>query len=256
MIKLIYALVAAVVAAVLGIIANAAPEGAEYISRLRVLFLGAALIGYLGVAVFVWRERKGLLKWISLLAALLAIRILYVLIVNLAVILGGWLEAAARGAGVENTALLVHLALAIFTSMFASLVAMLGDGIVDNIMKKVRWAIVAALIAGVGVKDFAHPEDRTILPQQFRSEAPMAAEGGQDYKGVVSDKEQPFRVRLGAVLGTIRHSISPTDGWGGAIRDGLLARYRGQPDGSMADGFAALEAAMLDARPKLKAPES
>jgi hypothetical protein len=255
-IKLIYALVAAVVAGILGIIANASPEGAEYISRLRLLFLGAAVIGYLGLAVFVWKERKGILRWISLLVALLAVRILYVFVVNLAVILTGWLEAAARGAGVENTALLVHLALAIFTSVFASLVAMLGDGIVDNIMKKIRWAILAAVIAGAGVQDFSHPEDRRILPQRFGSEAPAQATYGQDYKTVVKDKDRSFRVRLGAVFGTVRHSISPSDGWGGSVRDDLLARYRSEPDGSMSDGFAALEASLLKARPTLKAPES
>ena len=105
------------------------------------------------------------------------------------------------------------------------------------------------------VEDFSHPEDRTILPQRFGTEAPAQATYGQDYKNVVKDKDRSFGVRLDAVVGLIRHSISPTDGWGGSVRDDMLARYRSDPDRSMADGFAALEAAMLKARPMLKAPE-
>ena len=116
--------VPAVLAGLLGLVANGA-EGAEaYIPKLRLLFLGAASLGYLGLAAFVWLKTRGWRRWGALVVGLAAVRVAYLPVIATALVVTGWLDWLGRMFGVEKLAAPVHYALACFVAALAGLVAL------------------------------------------------------------------------------------------------------------------------------------
>jgi hypothetical protein len=94
-------LVPAVVAGLLGVLAQGAEIDADYLPRLRFMFLGSAVLGYLGMAIFTWRRLGGVRRWGALLWGLVAARACYLPAMAGALVVTGWLEwlAGILGAG-------------------------------------------------------------------------------------------------------------------------------------------------------------
>jgi len=241
----------AVLGGLLGLVPHAAKDAAAYVERMRLLCLGSVLLGYFGVAFFVWRKSEGSRRWMSLAVGLLAVRVFYVPVLAVAIFLTGWLEWSAAKLGASQLSGPLHYALGCFlgaTACFATLLAVLAA----NSLRHPLWALAAALMAGVAVLALLHEEDRSVLPHPFDNLAPSPSADGPSYLDVVKDEEAPGTVRLLALFGALRHYASPRSGWGGVVREELLAQFRGRPDASLRARVGSLERALLRARSYLR----
>jgi len=246
--------VPAVLAGLLGLFPHAAPEGADYVPRLRGMLVGAAALGYLGPGVFFWRRAKGWKRWGALLLGLAAVRVLYVPVVAVAFVLVGWLEWGARTAGAGSFGGPLHYGFACLVAAFTSLAVLTVVAAAGNVAKP-KWIVPLLLFLGAGVLAFWHPEDRTVLPHPFAKDGPSPASRGPEYLDVAEDGERSWHVRVLAAFGGIRHALSARSGWGGAVREEMLARYRSKPGQSLRDRMLSLEAALDVARPLLTTSE-
>ena len=104
--------VPAILAGLLGLLANAADDPAAYVPRLRLMFLGSVGLGYLGLTLFVWLMARGWRRWGALLLALVAIRVAYVPTIATAVVVTGWMDWFGRLLGVTKLEGPIHYTLA------------------------------------------------------------------------------------------------------------------------------------------------
>lgn len=244
-------LVPAILAGGLGLLAHAAGDDAAYVPRLRVVCLGAAALGYLGIAVFVWRTARGWRRVLTLLAGLVAVRACYLPVLGLSVFLAGWLEWLARALGAGALSGPVHYALGCLLGALAGLFTLLGVAAVNHV-RSPAWALVGVALLALAVLAFAHPEDRAILPHPVADTTPLPSTSGPGYLDVVKDGGAPLRARVLAAFGGARHALSPRSGWAGAVREELLAQFRDRPDASHRARVSSLERALLRARPALR----
>jgi hypothetical protein len=95
-----------------------------------------------------------------------------------------------------------------------------------------------------------HRDDRAPLPHAFAEDAQPAAEG-KDYLDVTEDVNESARARLlGAIYGIV-DALSPRDGWAGAVREEMHARFRAAHDMSFRGRVTSIEGALRTARPLL-----
>lgn len=243
--------VPAVLAGFLGILAHQAGDAAAYLPRLRLLFLGAAALGYVGVGIFCLKKLRGWRLAGALVVALVALRVCYLPILSLALLVTGWLDWLGRTAfSATNLDGPIHYALACFVAAFSSLAALLLISAVSH-LKQIGWVMVLLVYVGLGVLAFWHAPDR-LNPHPFLSEAPPRATRGPGYFDVVEDSKRPVVTRVLAAGGLIRHALFPRSGWGGAIREELLARYRGDPGMTLSARVKCIEAALVNSRRLLR----
>jgi len=242
-------LVPAVLAGLLGILAHQAADAAEYLPRLRLMLLGAAALGYVGVAIFSLRKLKGWRLWGALLLGLAAARVCYLPVVTMSLLLCGWAEWIGRTVGAANLAGPIHYALPCFVAALTALTALLALAAASH-LKQIGWVMVLLLFGGMGTLAFWHQSDR-ITPHPFLSDAPPPATRGPDYFDVVEDSEGPVVTRVLAAGGLVRHAVSARSTWSGAIRSELLARYRGSPGMTLGERIKCFEAALVSSRPLL-----
>ena len=119
-------------------------------------------------------------------------------------------------------------------------------------IKKPAWIAWLLFVAGMAVIAFWNPKDRTVLPHAIVNEAPQPASIGPDYIDVVKDGERARMTRILAGGGAVRQALTPRTGWGGRVREEMLARFRGDPDLSLGERVTCLEASLLSAREELR----
>ncbi len=246
----------AILAGLLGLF-PAQAELSEYVPRLRVMFLGAVGLGYLGIAVFLFRKTAGWKRWVALVWSLAVVRVSYTLIISTAVLMAGWAAWLARLIGDQSLVLPIHYATACFAGALTGTIAIAAVSAGTN-LKRVGWIVIALLFVGEGVLSFWLPEDRHPSPHPF-ADAPPAAAHGPEYLEVVEDTDHTPVTRIIAAAATIRHAMWPRSGWGGSVRKGLLMRARANPEMGILVRVNCLEAALLEARKLLdrqKAPGS
>jgi len=240
---------AAVVAAgALGLFANAAGEGPEYVARVRILFLGAAALGCLGPMVLVWMKAQGARRAFCLPLPVLAARIAYVPSLHGALLLAGWTERLGRALGVERLAAPVHYALGCFVAALVCLAALVLVSAAANARRRASIAVLV-LYAAAGALAMWSPEDRVLLPHAMVAEDVQPAAEGKDYLDVTEDVNAPARTRILAALYGIVDAISPRSGWAEAVRADLHARFRAAPDMSLRARVTSIEGALRTARP-------
>lgn len=243
--------VAVVAAGALGIFANAADDGSAYVRRLGALFLGAAVLGWLGPGIFVWSKAKEGRRIVYLLLAILAARVAYVPSLEGGILLAGWVEQLGRALGGERLGMPVHYALGCFIAAitcFASLV------IVSAAAHARRPASIAifVILAGATLLTLSHAEDRALLPQALVGEDVQPAAGGENYLDIAEDTRRPARTRFLASLYGIVDAVSARSGWAGAVRMELHARFRADPDMSLRARVRSIEGALRTARPAFR----
>jgi hypothetical protein len=241
--------VTVVAAGALGLFAHAAGEAPEYVQRLRILFLGAAVLGWIGPSIFVFRKAKEGQRIACLLVATLAARVAYVPSLQAALLLAGWVErlGSALGGG-GRLGLVVHYALGSFVAALVCFVAFVVISAVAHARKPASIAVFALLALGA-LLAFSHPDDRTLLPQSLSGEDLQPAAEGEDYLDVAEDGSHTARTRiLGALYGIV-DAVSPRSGWAEAVRVEMHARFRADPDMSLRARVASIEGALRTARP-------
>jgi hypothetical protein len=244
---LVASFVLVVAAGALGVYANAAGEGPEYIQRLRILFLGAAALGCLGPTIFVARKAKGRTRACCLPLPLLAARIAYLPCLQGALLLSGWVERLGRAFGALRLGAIAHYSLG---CAVAALVCFAAFVLLSAAAHARRPASIAVFVFfGLGGA-FAlwHEDDRTPLPHAFVEDRQPAAEG-KDYLDVSEDVNRSGRARLLGALYGIADALSPRGGWAGAVREDLHARFRADPDMSLRARVTSIEGALRTARP-------
>lgn len=240
--------VAVVAAGALGLLANAAGEGPEYVQRLRILFLGAAALGCLGPIIFVWRKAKGPQRLLCLLLAVLAARIAYVPALEGAILLSGWVERLGRAVHAARLGGPVHYALGCFTAALVCFAALVLVSAVANARRPASIAVFV-LFAAAGALAFSSADDRALLPHAIVAEDLQPAAEGEDYLDVAEDGRRPARTRLLGALYGIADALSSRDGWSGAVRGEMHARFRAAPDLSLRGRVTSIEGALRTARP-------
>jgi hypothetical protein len=233
----------------LGAYANAAGEGPEYVQRLRILFLGAAFLGWLGPAIFTWRKAKEWERIFYVLLAVVAARIAYLPCLHGALLLAGWIERLGRAlGGGGRLGLVVHYALGCFTAGLACFVAFVVIAAAASARKPASIAVFVLL--GIGaLLAFWHREDRAPLPQELRGEDTQGAADGEDYLDLAEEGQRPARTRILAALYGITDALSARSGWADAVRHELHARFRADPDMSFRARVTSIEGALRTARP-------
>jgi len=214
------------------------------------MLLGSVALGWLGPAVFFLRKTDGWKKWAALVLGIVAARVLYLGLVTSSLVVTGWLDWLLRRFGPGDRSALLHYACGCLLALLTSLIVIF---VVDAFArpKRVSSAIIALVLIGAGVLQFWHPDDRIVSPHPFADDGPVPASQGPDYVAVVKDGKRAPYTRICAALGAARHAVSSRSGWGGVIREELLARYRSNPDQPLRDRVPALEAALRIARPEL-----
>lgn len=238
----------ALLAGVLGLMANGAEGSVDYLPRLRFMLMGAAVLGLAGVAIHVWRRLHGWRRWGALLLALVAVRVCYSPVVGAALVSAGWLDQLGRFLGAGHLGFLVHYSLPCFVSAFSTVLALLAVAAAAH-LRKVGWVMVLLLFCSMAVLAFWKPEDRAVSPHPLTaSGAPPPSANGPTYLEVVQSGSFDPVTRIEAAGGFLRHLLSPRSGWGGTVRDQLLQRFRGEPSMGLRERISCLEAAMLRAR--------
>lgn len=240
--------VAVVAAGALGLFANAADGGPEYVRRLRILFLGAAALGCLGPMVFVWLKAKGAKRVFCLPLPVLAARIAYVPALHGALLLAGWSERLGRAVGAERLAAPVHYALGCFVAALVCFAALVLVSAAANARRPASIAVFV-LYAAAGALALSVPDDRVLLPHAMVAEDVQPAAEGKDYLDVTEDVNARARTRILAALYGIVDAISPRSGWAEAVRAELHARFRASPDMSLRARVTSIEGALRTARP-------
>ncbi|MDH3593147.1 MAG: hypothetical protein OER88_14775 [Planctomycetota bacterium] len=246
--------VPAVLAGLLGLLANDAGDAAAYLARLRFAMLGSVALGYLGVAVFLLRKTVGWKRWAGIVWALLAVRVAYAPILGSGLVISSWLEWAARLLGAKRLAVPVHYMLPCFWCMIAGLWSLLAVAAFTRV-KQIGWAIITLIVVGLGVLSMWKPGDRAVSPHAFEENAPGPATVGPSYLDVAEDSRRDTVTRILAVAGVARHALQSRRGWSAVVRQELVARYRGTPTMTLRDRISCLEAAMVRARSTLSSPD-
>ena len=241
-------IVAPLLAGLLGLATDQAEDSEAYLTRLRFLLIGAALLGYLAVAWFAWRRGKGLMRFVTVAVGLLGVRIVYPIVPYLGTLVTGWLVWAARKLGADPSGAMVHYSLGVFIAAFSVVAALLTMTAVANLTHAVKWVVVLAVLGAVGFFDVTQ-ENWSINPHPFRKTGAAPSGRGPSYREVAEDSELPWRQRVGGLVGWGLHAVWPRSGWGGSIRTRLDRNFRGNPDGTLQDRVTELEAALVQARP-------
>jgi hypothetical protein len=242
-------LVTVVAAGALGAFANAAGEGPEYVQRLRILFLGATVLGWIGPSIFVLRKAKEWQRIACLLLSTLAARVAYVPSVGGALLLAGWIERLGRALGGEGRlGLIVHYALGCFLAALVCFVAFVVISAVAHARRPASIAVFALLGLGA-LLAFSHGDDRALLPQALKGDDVQSAADGEDYLELAEEGRRPARTRILATLYGIADALSPRSGWADAVRQELHARFRADPDMSLRARVTSIEGALRTARP-------
>jgi len=242
---------AAVLAGGLGLLANAALMGPEYLPRLRVLFLGAAALAYVGTAVFIWLKAKGLRRIGYLLLALAAIRISYVPALHGGLLVAGWIEWIGHALDGTRLGAPVHYALGCFTAAFASLAALVLLAAAAH-PQRAPSIVVFVVYAAAGLLAFSHADDRTPLPHAITAEDLQPAAEGPDYLDLAEENRAPARTRVLAALYGVVDALMPRRAWAGIVRTELHARFRAAPDASLLDRVTSIEGALRTARTEFR----
>ncbi len=232
----------------LGLFANAAGDGPEYLRRLRILFLGAAALGCLGPMVFTWLKAKGAKRVFCLPLPVLAARIAYVPSLHGALLLAGWIERLGRALGVERLGAPVLYALGCFVAALVCFAALVLVSAAANARRPASIAVFV-LFAVAGALALWSPDDRVLLPHAMVAEDLQPAAEGKDYLDVTEDVNAQARTRILAALYGIIDALSPRSGWAGAVREELHARFRAAPDMSLLARVTSIEGALRTARP-------
>ncbi len=240
----------AILAGLLGILAHQADGAVAYLAQIRIASLGAIALGYLGVAIFVFRKLSGWRRWAALLWGLLALRVAYVPLLASGVVLTSWLEWGARFFGGENLSLPVHYMLPCFWAMAATTWTLLAIAAASR-PKDIGWDMVTLIVIGLGVLSFWKPADRHPSPHRFESKAPSPATSGPTYLDVAEDSARDVVTRILATGGVVRNALQGRRGWSAVVREELAARFRGAPALSQKDRISCLEAALVRARKDL-----
>ncbi|MHC4576554.1 MAG: hypothetical protein ACYTFD_14550 [Planctomycetota bacterium] len=234
-------------AGLLGLLAHAGEAPDEYLRRVRLLFLGSVALGYLGAAALILRTTGGWRRWGALVLALAATRVCYVPVLAAAFLLAGWCDWCGRLFGAQSLGGPIHYALACFTAAGTTLVA-LGAVAAAAHIKRPGGIVTLVLLAATGVLVFWNPVDRKILPHPMAEDVSRPATTGPGYLDVVEDRERSTLTRIFAAGSGVRHALSPRSGWGGRVREEMLARFQGNPELSLGERVTSLEAALLTAR--------
>ena len=240
--------VAVVVAGGLGLFANAAGDGPEYVSRLRILFLGASALGCLGPMLFVWLKAKGAKRVFCLPLPVLAARIAYVPALHGALLLAGWTERLGRALGAERLQAPVHYALGCLVAALVCFAALVLVAAAATPRRGISIAVFV-LYAATGALAVWSPDDRVLLPHATVAEDLQPAGEGKDYLDITEDVNAPARTRILASLYGIVDAVSPRSGWAEAVRADLHARFRASPDMSLRARVTSIEGALRTARP-------
>lgn len=235
----------------LGVYADAAGEGPEYVQRLRILFLGATALGLLGPTVFVWSKAKGRTRTLFLPLPLIAARIAYLPSLQGGLLLAGWTERLGRALGVARLAAPVHYALGCFVAALVCFAALVLVSAAAHARRPASIAVFVLFALG-GAFALWHPDDRTPLPHAFVKEDTQPAAEGKDYLDVTEDVKASARARLLGALYGIVDAISPRSGWADAVRREMHARFRADPDMSLRARVTSIEGALRTARPSIR----
>lgn len=255
MIRWIVSLAPALAAALLGFVAQRAESPESYVQRLRVLIAGSLVLAWIAVAIYVWRRQEGAFRRSLLLLLMLAtLRILYVPLVEIALVGAAWIERFGARAGLADRSVFAHASFGFLVAGLAGPFCML---VVAAVTRPLRWltSIGLLLLVLFGVAAFLAPGDRRIVPQDLGSrveERPAPASAGADFSEVLLRRGERISTRVVAAAGFLLHSAMPRAGWGGAVRDGIERRYRAEPNESWTDALADLEQAFLESRPALR----
>lgn len=233
-------------AGVLGLTVVQVEDAGGYLSRLRFLFLAGAGLGFFGVFWFSWRRGRGPRALIAAVAALLAVRILFPLILILAVIVTGWIDWIATKAGGSLPEWLLHYGLGVFIGAFSVVAALVG-AVAATHVKQPKWVITLVVLGAVAVFTFTGP-DASALP--VTDTPAVGSSSGPTTWEVVRDGERPLRVRARAAMATVFQTVMPRSGWGGTVRNELIKYSRGTPEASLPQRVWILEQALLKARPE------
>jgi hypothetical protein len=242
--------VSVVVAGGLGLLASAAEDGSAYVRRLGILFLGAAVLGWLGPGIFIWRKAKATegRRVLYLLLSILAARVVYVPAIQVALLLAGWIDRLGRALGGERLGAPVHYALGCFVAATICFAAFVVVSAAAHARRPASIGVFVLLLCGA-VLAFSHPDDRAILPQGLAREDTQGAADGEDYLDIAEDTKRPARTRIIAALFGVVDAISPRSGWADAVRRELHARFRADPDMSLRARVLSIEGALRTARP-------
>ena len=245
--------VPALLGGLLGLLPWKAGE-ADYVAAMRLACLGAAAIGHLGVAWFVWRKAKDTRRVVLLVLLLPVFRLVYRPALELAQVFSGWVASVGALAHVPRLGLPVHVAL---FGAFAFLCALFASLAILSLSRRpgwLSWATWLALLL-VGWLSFVEPADRTVSPHPFAPREPVVAQDRNlAYGDVVVAAAYPLHVRVVAALAWTRHLLTPDEGWSGTVATRRLHAFRERPAGPLADGLAALEEGWAGARPELTPP--
>jgi hypothetical protein len=241
-----------VAAGALGAFANAAEDGPEYVWRLRILFLGATLLGWLGPAIFTWRKAKEGERILYVLLAVIAARVAYVPSLEGALLLAGWVERLgdALGGG-GRVGFIVHYVLGCALAAIVCFVAFVVISAAAQARKPASIAVFVLLGLGA-LLAFSHREDRALLPQAVRGDDAQPAADGEDYLDLAEESQRPARTRILAALYGITDALAPRGGWADAVNREMHARFRADPDMSLRARVTSIEGALKTARPAFR----
>jgi len=237
-----------VVAGGLGVFASAAGEGGDYVSRLRILLLGAAALGCLGPVIFVARKAKGARRAFCLPLPVVAARIAYVPALHGGLLLAGWTERLGRVLGAQRLEVPVLYALGCFVAAIVCFAALVLVSAAANARRPASIAVFV-LFAAAGALALSSRDDRVLLPHATAAEDRQPAAEGKDYLDVTEDVNAAARTRILASLYGIVDALSPRSGWAGAVREEMHARFRAAPDLSLRARVTSIEGALRTARP-------
>jgi len=242
-------LVTVVAAGGLGAFANAAGSDPAYVWRLRVLFLGAAFLGWLGPAIFTWRKAKEGERIFYLLLAVLAARIAYLPCIEGGLLFASWVDGIGRAfGGAPRLGFIVHYTLGCFIAAFSCFVTFVVISAASHARKPASIGVFVLLGLGA-LLAFSHPDDRTPLPQALRGEDEQPAAAGDDYLDLAEEGQRPARTRVLAALYGITDALAPRTGWADAVHREMHARFRADPDMSFRARVTSIEGALRTARP-------
>ncbi|HEX5135353.1 MAG TPA: hypothetical protein VFY93_00140 [Planctomycetota bacterium] len=217
--------------------------------RLRILFLGATVLGWLGPAIFTWRKAKEGQRILYLLLAVISARIAYLPCLEGGLLFASWVERLGRAlGGGARIGFVVHYSLGCSVAALSCFVAFVVISATAHAKKPASIAVFVLLGLGA-LLAFSHPDDRAPLPQALRGEDGQPAAGGDDYLDIAEEGRRPARTRVLAALLGITDALAPRTGWADAVHREMHARFRADPDMSFRARVTSIEGALRTARP-------